>query len=67
MDRGAARPDDQMANPVVRIHGTASIARLVCPLDPVAASGLYRDAITSLFNVLKQRLRRALDYSVVGR
>ena len=40
-----------MANPVVRIHGTASIARLVCPLDPVAASGLYRDAITSLFNV----------------
>src|SRR6185369_8125126 len=41
----------QMATPVVRIHGTASIARLVCPLDPVAASGLYRDAITSLFNV----------------
>ena len=41
----------QMANPVVRVHGTASIARLVCPLDPVAASGLFRDAITSLFNV----------------
>jgi hypothetical protein len=41
----------QMSNPVVRVHGTASIARLVCPLDPVAASGLFRDAITSLFNV----------------
>src|SRR6185436_10544811 len=41
----------QMANPVVRIHGTASIARLVCPVDPVAASGLFRDAITPLFNV----------------
>ena len=31
--------------------GPLPIARLVCPLDPVAASGLYRDAITSLFNV----------------
>lgn len=41
----------QMANPVVRIHGTASVARLVCPLDPVAASGLYQDAIKSLFTV----------------
>ena len=41
----------QMSNPVVRVHGTASLARLVCPLDPVAASGLYRDAITSLFNI----------------
>src|SRR5215475_11668420 len=41
----------QMANPVVRIHGIASVARLVCPLDPVAASGLFREAITSLFNI----------------
>ena len=41
----------QMSNPVVRVHGIASVARLVCPLDPVAASGLFRDAITSLFNV----------------
>ncbi len=41
----------QMSNPVVRVHGIASVARLVCPLDPVAASGLFRDAITSLFNI----------------
>ncbi len=41
----------QMANPVVRVYGIASIARVVCPLDPVTASGLYQDAITSLFNV----------------
>jgi hypothetical protein len=41
----------QMANPVVRVHGIAGIARMVCPLDPVTASGLYQDAITSLFNV----------------
>jgi hypothetical protein len=41
----------QMASPVVRVHGIAAIARLVCPLDPVTASGLYQDAITSLFNV----------------
>ena len=41
----------QMSNPVVRVHGIASVARLVCPIDPVAASGLFRDAITSLFNI----------------
>ena len=41
----------QMANPVVRVHGIASVARVVCPVDPVTASGLFRDAITSLFNV----------------
>jgi hypothetical protein len=41
----------QMANPVVRVHGIAGVARVVCPLDPVTASGLYQDAITSLFNV----------------
>jgi hypothetical protein len=41
----------QMANPVVRVHGIAAIARVVCPLDPATASGLYQDAITSLFNV----------------
>ena len=41
----------QMANPVVRVHGIASVARVVCPVDPVTASGLYQDAITSLFNV----------------
>ncbi len=41
----------QMANPVVRVHGIASIAHVVCPLDPATASGLYQDAITSLFNV----------------
>jgi hypothetical protein len=41
----------QMSNPVVRVHGIASVARLVCPVDPVAASGLFRDAITSLFNI----------------
>ena len=41
----------QMANPVIRVHGIASIARVVCRVDPVTASGLYQDAITSLFNV----------------
>ena len=41
----------QLANPVIRVHGIASIARVVCPVDPVTASGLYQDAITSLFNV----------------
>src|SRR5258708_5401995 len=41
-----------MANPVVRIYGTASLARTVCPVDPSAASGLYRDAIASLFNLV---------------
>jgi hypothetical protein len=41
----------QMANPVVRVHGTAGIARVVCRVDPVTASGLFQDAITSLFNV----------------
>jgi hypothetical protein len=41
----------QMANPVVRVHGTASLARTVCPVDPSAASGLYREAISSLFNL----------------
>src|SRR5260370_23136299 len=41
----------QMASPVVRVYGIAGIARVVCPLDPVTASGLYQDAITSLFNV----------------
>ena len=41
----------QMANPVVRVHGLASVARVVCPVDPVTASGLFQDAITSLFNV----------------
>jgi hypothetical protein len=41
----------QMANPVVRVHGTASLARVVCPVDQSAASALYRDAIASLFNL----------------
>ena len=41
----------QMSSPVVRVHGIASVARVVCPLDPVTASGLFQDAITSLFNV----------------
>jgi hypothetical protein len=41
----------QMASPVVRVHGIAGIARVVCPVDPVTASGLFQDAITSLFNV----------------
>src|SRR5689334_19265509 len=41
----------QMSNPVVRVHGTASLARVVCPADSSAASGLYRDAIASLFNL----------------
>jgi hypothetical protein len=38
----------EMANRVVRVHGTASLAGLICSDDPVTASGLYRDAITSL-------------------
>ena len=41
----------QMTNPVVRVHGIANVARVVSPLDPVAASGLYREAIASLFNI----------------
>ena len=41
----------QMANPVVRIYGTASLARTVCPVDQSAASSLYREAISSLFNL----------------
>lgn len=41
----------QMANPVVRTYSTASLARVVCPVDQSAASSLYRDAIASLFNV----------------
>ena len=41
----------QMSNPVVRVHGTASVARLVCPLDPVAASGIYQESIKTLFNI----------------
>jgi hypothetical protein len=41
----------QFENPVVRVHGLAGVARLVCALDPVAASGLYRTAITGLFTV----------------
>src|ERR1035437_7859383 len=40
-----------MTNPVVRVHGIANVARVVCPLDPVAASALYREAIASLFNI----------------
>jgi hypothetical protein len=38
----------EMTNRVVRVHGTASLAGLICPDDPVTASGLYRDAIASL-------------------
>jgi hypothetical protein len=41
----------QMANPVVRTYATAGLARVVCPVDQAAASSLYRDAISSLFNV----------------
>jgi hypothetical protein len=41
----------QMANPVVRVYGTASLARAVCAVDSAAASSLYRDAITGLFNI----------------
>src|SRR5260370_195339 len=47
----------QMANPVVRVYGIASIARVVCPLDPVTASGLYQDPITSLSNVPRSASR----------
>src|SRR5262245_35685911 len=38
----------EMTNRVVRVHGTASLAGLICASDPVTASGLYRDAITAL-------------------
>ncbi len=41
----------QMSNPVVRVYGTAGLAHVVCPVDPAAASSLYRDAIASLFNL----------------
>jgi hypothetical protein len=41
----------QMSNPVVRVYGTAGLAHIVCPVDPSAASSLYRDAIASLFNL----------------
>ncbi|MEO8369496.1 MAG: hypothetical protein ABI806_09860 [Candidatus Solibacter sp.] len=54
----------QFENPVVRVHGLAGLAHLVCPLDPVAASGLYRTAITGLFNTrdgaFNERLTMAL-------
>ena len=57
----------QMSNPVVRVHGIASVARLVCPLDPVAASGLFRDAITSLFNIANRRFRRTRHHGAACR
>src|SRR3954468_21052480 len=41
----------QFENPVVRVHGLEGLAHFVCPLDTVAASGLYRTAITGLFSV----------------
>ena len=41
----------QMANPVVRVYSTASLAHVVCRVDSVAASGLYRTALTGLFTV----------------
>ena len=39
----------QMQNSVVRVYGTAGLARSLCAIDPLAASGLYREAIASLF------------------
>jgi hypothetical protein len=41
----------QMSNPVVRVHGTASLGAVVCAEDPVQGSGLYREAITALHTV----------------
>ena len=41
----------QMTNPVVRVHGVASVAGLVCPLSQGEASGLYREAITALHGI----------------
>jgi hypothetical protein len=41
----------QMASPVVRVYGMASLAALVCAENPLEGSGLYRDAIGSLHNV----------------
>ena len=38
----------QMTNPVVRVHGTASLAALVCAEDRGEGSSLFRDAITGL-------------------
>jgi hypothetical protein len=41
----------QMENPVVRVYGTAGLAHTLCGIDPLAASGLYRDAISSLYTL----------------
>src|SRR5690349_13784719 len=41
----------QMTNPVVRVHGTAGLAAVVCAESPTEASGLFRDAIAGLHSV----------------
>jgi len=41
----------QMANPVVRVHGTAGLAAVVCAEDRIQGSGLYREAIAGLHNL----------------
>ena len=40
-----------MTNPVVRVHGAAGLAAVICPVDPAQGSGLYRDAIAGLHNL----------------
>ncbi len=45
---GAHGADGKSGGPRSR---TAGLARAICPVDPSAASGLYRDAIASLFNL----------------
>src|SRR4051794_26122525 len=41
----------RMTNRVVDVHGTAGVAALVCAVDPLTGSGIYRDAIASLHNL----------------
>ena len=41
----------QMTNPVVRVHGTAGLAAVVCAEDRSQATGLFRDAIAGLHSV----------------
>jgi hypothetical protein len=42
---------NEMTNRVVRVHGTASLAAVVCAEDRSAGAGLYRDAIGALHNL----------------